>query len=323
MTDLTVIAGKELTALRRSRFLLALCAFLTAAVVISVVVASADFRVKLADYHRYVDALTAAGSPVTAPAPQLFPLQMLRAGIEYLEIVGSLFALVLGHTMIAREREGQTLPLLLTRPLRRHALIGGKALAAALVWTAVSAALFTVITATLLLVADAPLQGADYARLAFAAAHTAAYLTLWTLAAMALASLGRRPGTGLVIALVLWLTVVLVIPQIGDTMDPDNQVPGGLFASLQVDKAHEQAVMAHFTGYETARDLIEQTSLTKQYERAAFAYLGIKNQYNQQPLTQVWAGTFNNTLWLLAGLTAAALAALAAGRKKTLLRKAN
>ena len=322
MTEMLTLARKEITELRRSRFMVVLFAFLAVAVVLSVVVASADFRLKIADYHHYLDALRAAGNTATAPAPQLFPLQMLRGGIEYLEIIGSLFAVVLGYSMITKEKGRGTLQLIFSRPLAWHAFIEGKILALALLWTATVAALFLVITATLLLVGNAPLQGGDYLRLALAAAHTTGYLIMWSLLAMALASLIRRTGTGLVLALVLWLVVVLIVPQIGDTMDPDNQIPGGLFASLQVDASHEQAVMAHFTGYETTRDLIEQTSVTKQYERATFAYLGIKTEYNHQPLGFIWAGTFNNTLWLIAGLATSVSAAVLCGTKKIILRKA-
>lgn len=321
MTRLSVLCGKEVRDLSRNRSVRLLLAFLAVVVVLSVIVAAADFRGKTADYSAYLAALKASGGAVSAPAPELFPLQMLRAGMEYLEIVGSLFAVILGYGLIAKEKYNGTLQLLFTRPLARHTFAGAKILAALIIWTAVTTAIFGIITATLLIAGNAPLQGTDYLRLAIAAAHTCLYLTMWSLLALALAALTRAPSTGLVLTLVLWLVVVLVIPQIGDTMDPDNQIPGGLFASLQIDKAHEQAVMANFTGYETARDLIEQTSLTKQYERPLFAWLGIKNQYNQQAPGLVWAGTYNHSLWLLAGYSAAMTAAFLAATRNKLLRK--
>ncbi|MDP9989211.1 ABC transporter permease subunit [Arthrobacter sp. KFRI-F3372] len=321
MPRLLRICGKELKDLTRSRALTTLVLFLAAVVALSVLVAAADFRIKIGEYNNYVAALTRSGGTVSGPPPELSALQMLRAAMEYLEIVGSLFAVILGYGLIAKEKNRGTLQLLFTRPLGRVSFAGGKILASVVLWAAVTAALFAVITATLLLVANAPLQGEDFAKLAVAAAHTAIYLTMWSLAAFALAAFTRAPGTGLVLALVLWLVVVLVIPQIGDTMDPDNQVPGGLFASLQIDKSHEHSVMAGFAGYETARDLIEQTSVTKQYERPLFAWLGIKNQYNQQPFSVIWAGTFNNTLWLLTGFAAALAASFLAATRTNLLRK--
>lgn len=321
MTNLATLCGKELRDLSRNRSVRLLILFLAVVVVLSVLVAAADFRAKTADYTSYLAALKASGGAVNAPPPELFPLQMLRAGMEYLEIVGSLFAVILGYGLIAKEKNNGTLQLLFTRPLGRHSFAAGKILAALFIWTAVTMTLFAVVTAALLIAGNAPLGGTDFIRLIIAATHTTIYLTMWSLTALALASLTRTPATGLVLTLILWLVVVLVIPQIGDTMDPDNQIPGGLFAGLQIDKAHEQAVMANFTGYETARDLIEQASLTKQYERPLFAWLGIKNQYNQQTPGFIWAGTFNHSLWLLAGLAAATGAALLAGTRDKLLRK--
>ena len=91
------------------------------------------------------------------------------------------------------------------------------------------------------------------------------------------------------------------MPQIGDTMDPDNQVPGGLFMSLQVDKAHEQAVISHFTGYERTRNYVEVTSITKQYERPRFGYFGINETYNQKSAGSVSTGLWPNALWLFIG----------------------
>lgn len=316
-----ILCGKELKDLTRSRALVSLIVFLAAVVMLSVLVAAADFRIKIDDYNNYVAALRSSGGTAGTAPPQLAALQMLRGGMEYLEIVGSLFAVILGYGLVAKERGNGTLQLIFSRPLGRYTFAGGKILAVGILWTAVAGALFAVITATLLLLANAPLQGDDYVRLGVAAAHTALYLTMWSLLAFTVATLTRTPASGLILALVIWLVVVLVIPQIGDTMDPDNQIPGGLFASLQVDKTHEQAIMANFSGYETARDLIEQTSMTKQFERPLFAWLGIKDQYNGQPFNLIWAGTFNNTLWLMTGFITALTGSFLAATRTKLLRK--
>ena len=91
-------------------------------------------------------------------------------------------------------------------------------------------------------------------------------------------------SNALIICFVIWLVFVLVLPQIGDTMDPDNQVPGGFFKSMGFDKQQEYAVMAKFSGYEKTRDFIEQLSITKHYERAGFALFGIKPIYNEMIL---------------------------------------
>ena len=320
MAEVGVLCRKELKDLSRSRAIAMLLVFLSAVILLSVLVAAADYRVKLAEYTAYADALKAAGGSPTPP-PSLFPLQMLRAGIEYLEIVGSLFAVILGYGLVAKEKGSNTLQLLFTRPLGRHAFAGGKILATVLVWLVVVVALFAVVALAVLLAGQAQLGGEDFLRLAIAAAHTWAYFIMWSLLALTLASLTRQPASGLVLALVLWLVIVLVIPQIGDTMDPDNQIPGGLFTTLQIDAANEKALMTHFAGYETGRDLVEQTSTTKQYERAVLAYLGAKADYSQMPLGGVWEATFHNSLWLFATSIFTVAGAFLSTTRETLLRK--
>jgi len=181
--------------------------------------------------------------------------------------------------------------------------------------------IFGAVTATVAIVGHATFAPIDVQRLLVAAATAWAYLLMWSALALGLASSARRLSTALIVALVLWLTVVLIIPQIGDTMDPDNQVPGGLFKSLQIAKPDEQAVLANFAGFDSVRNGLEVSSITKHYERFTFAVLGIKDQYNQQPLAAVWTGTWNNavSMWL-AALLAAAFAIFTTTRRKLLRR---
>ena len=294
--------------------------FLAAVMVISVAVSSADFRSKIADYNLYVASLKAAGSAVL-PQPQLFPLQLLRGSIEYLELIGALFAIIIGYGMIAKEKQRGTLQLLFSRPLSKYSLAGGKVLALATMWLVTVAGIFVVIIGSLVLIGNAPLHGVDFIRLMIVAGLSWVYLLFWSCLAMGLTSTSKKLSTALVIGLVIWLVVVLIMPQIGDTMDPDNQVPGGLFKSLQVDKAHEQAVITHFAGYETTRNYVEVTSITKQYERPTFGYLGINDTYNQKSVGIVSIGLWPNALWLFIGTGASVGFAIWSSTKQKLLRK--
>jgi ABC-2 type transport system permease protein len=321
VTSVLVIARKELLDLRRNRFLLAILGFVLVAVVISVVVSATQFGTKLNDYNTYLDALRAAGNTTTPAAPQLFPLQLLRGSIEYLEILGALFAIVMGYGTIAKEKQRATLQLIYSRPISRYSLAAGKLLALAVAWLIAVAVIFGAVTATVAIVGHATFAPIDVQRLLVAAATAWAYLLMWSAVALGLASSTKRLSTALIVALVLWLTVVLIIPQIGDTMDPDNQVPGGLFKSLQIAKPDEKAVLANFAGFDSVRNGLEVSSITKHYERFTFAVLGIKDQYNQQPLSAVWTGTWNNavSMWLAAFL-AAAFAILTTTRRELLRR---
>jgi ABC-2 type transport system permease protein len=321
MNSLLVIARRELTDLRRTRFYLILFGFLAVVMILSVIVASLDFRVKIGDYNLYLDTLRRSGSTETPPAPQLFPLQLLRGSIEYLELIGALFAIIIGYGTVAKEKQHGTLHLIFTRPVSRFAVAGGKTLAFAVAWAAVTVGVFAAMIAALVVIGNAPLQLIDLERLALTGIIAWLYLMLWSCVAMGFAALARRASTGLVVALVAWLIVVLIIPQIGDTMDPDNQVPGGLFKSLAVAKPDEKAVMANFAGFDNIRNGLEVSSITKHFERPAFAFLGIKDQYNQQPVGDVWASMLPYTVTLtLAFLASVAFTGIAT-TKRALLRR--
>lgn len=322
MTSAMTVARKELLDLRRSRLLALLLTFLVIAAVVSVLVQAAQFRVTAQQYQQYVAALQAAGGQTAPAAAQLFPLQLLRGSIEYVEIIGALFAIVVGYGTVAKEKQRATSELLFTRPIRRHTVAAGKVLALAVAWLATVAGLTTALALTLIVAGHATLTSTDLVRLAIGAVASWIYLVLWSALAMAMASAAREPTGGLVAVLVLWLVVVLVLPQVGDTMDPDNQVPGGLFLSLHVPKGAEHAVMAHFSGYETARNTIEVTSVTKHYERLTFAVLGIKDTFNQLPVAQVLTRTLPNLLTLTgAGALCTALAMLTTTRRSLLRRQ--
>ena len=84
---------------------------------------------------------------------------------------------------------------------------------------------------------------------------------------------------------------MLVAPQIGDTMDPDNQVAGGVFKALSISRPEQLEFMKTYAGFEAVRGGIEAASITKHVERFAFAVLGIKATYAGLPLGAILTET--------------------------------
>ncbi|QPE03905.1 ABC transporter permease subunit [Microbacterium schleiferi] len=321
MTDIAIIAAKEFRERRRDPLLIGLIAFLGIACVVSVTVASGAFRVELDAYNAYVEQLTASGSQTAAAAPRLFPMQLLRGAVEYVELLGALFAIVVGYGSIAAEKRRGTLDLVLSRPVGLFSLGLGKVAGLSAVWAVVLVALAIIEAIALLTIGGASLGGYELRNILLATVVLWLYLVFWTAVAIAVTSLTARPSTGLIIAVALWLVVVLILPQIGDTMDPDNQVPGGLFAALQIQRPDELTVMAHFAGFDGIRNGIEVSSITKHTERLSFAFLGIKDQYNQQPLGAVWADMWPYALTLFSATIAAVSLAAVTTTRGTLQRK--
>lgn len=320
MNSALTIARMELTDTLRGRFSRIVLTFLVLTMVISIIVASISFGAKMDEFLAYSQALVANGSQVGTPAPQLFPLQLMRGSIEYLEVLGALFAIVIGYSAIAKEKQRGTLNLLFSRPIGRFALWGGKTIALAVFWLAFAVITYVLSLSVVVIVGHAQLGGVDLLRALLVVAATWLYLMFWTSLAMAITALSRNHNSALVIAIALWLLVVLIIPQIGDTMDPDNQVPGGLFNSLQIAKADENAVLDNFAAYNSARDGLEVSSVTKHFERFVFGFFGIKDKYNQQAISVVWADLSFNAYVLFAAAVASQLLGAISIQSKKLLR---
>ena len=291
------LAGHEYRAAVRSRVLILLILSMVVIAAGSITIASYDFRAQLADYHAYVAQATAAGVTGIAP-PQFFPLQLLRGVIEYVQIIGAVLAIGLGYLSVARERTGHTLGLILSRPVRSSEIFLGRLLGAtALIG---SILIVTAMVSVVLIgsVGGQWLSGAELVRLAIAFGVGVIYMLVFYALGSWLSGRSKALVNGLVVALVLWLSVVLIVPQIGDTMDPDNQVPGGLFAALQVKKADEKTILANFSNYELIRNSLEETSFTKHYERFTFAVTGIKDKYNGKPLSLIVSDKRGDIGWM-------------------------
>jgi len=287
MSKLLVIAGKEIKDAIRSKQVLLLIAFLSFAIFISVWVASASFSIKMNDYNNYLSALSPAMKSQALSRPQLFPLTMLRSGMEYLEILGALFAFIIGFTSISRERSRGTSLLLLSRPVSKKEILLGKIGGLFAIWTAVLLIIYVISIISIIGIGHGRLNGIDYWRLGLAFLLANVYLLFWTIFAVAITSRMKKFASAILVGITSWLVVVLVIPQIGDTMDPDNQVPGGLFASLGIIKSNELRILSHFHTFDVLRNGLEVSSITKLFERTAFGFLGIKDKFNQMPISFV------------------------------------
>jgi ABC-2 type transport system permease protein len=314
------LAQHEWRCATRSGVLLLLIASIVLVTAGSITIASYDFKAQVADYTSYLQQAAAAGTTVGAP-PKFFALQLTRPVIEYIQIIGAVLAIGLGYLSIARERSGNTLPLLLVRPVTTRDLFLGRLLGATALITTVLAAAATVTVVLIGTVGGHWLDSGELVRLAITFVTAIAYLIAFYALGAWLTARSRATTNGLVVALVIWLCIVLIIPQIGDTMDPDNQVPGGLFAALQIDQANELKVLSHFSTYERIRSTLEETSLTKHFERFTFAVTGIKDTYNGATLSHITSAKRADITGIALYLALAGALMASALRRTRLLRR--
>ncbi len=317
------VAKKEYADALKNRVFLVFLFFLLFLIGVSIIVAAFDFQGKVAVYQNALLKLRQSGQVVeNLSEPQFFPLQLLRGAIEYLEIIGAILAIVLGYLSIAKEKGNNTLQLILTRPISRFSVYLGKFLGNALLIISVSGIVFVGITLVVDIVGKTMLTGSQLYRIFLTFIFTIIYLLIFFSISTLLSILLKSLPNALIISFVIWILFVLIIPQIGDTMDPDNQVPGGLFNSLHMVKADQTAILAKFSHYEKMRDNLEQTSLTKHYERLAFAFLGIKDTYNGKSLEFIFSERAIDGWWIsLASLLFGVFGAVIFVKKRVLWKE--
>ncbi len=298
MIQVLVVAQKEYRDAWRDKLLVTLIACLGVLIVVSIVVATIQIGIDVSKYQQALIKLQSSGQTSMLTPPQYSPLQMLRSSIEYLEIIGAIFAIVLGYTSIARERSSGVLKLVFSRAITKTKFLTGKVLGnlAIIATIVISFCFFAYLS--ILVLGQVQLNPSELLKLIFAGVLSIVYLMIFYCLAALLASRVKSLLNGLVIALVFWASFVLILPQIGDTMDVDNQVPGGFFASLNLPKTAEKSVLTHFTSYETFRNITEISSPTKHFERASFAVLGIKDIYNSKTLSFIVKERLDNLIVL-------------------------
>jgi len=309
------LARHEYRTAVRSRILVALLAIVITITAISVYIGSVDHRSKLADYEAYKAAARAGG--ITQIAPSLLaPLSLLRGSFEYLEIIGAVIAITLGYLTVSRERSNRTLALIRSRPVSAGEQASGSLLGALGV-------ISTLIGVTAVVgVVCVGVIGNDWINAAQAFELLLAYLAaivymgvFYCVGAIATANT-RIAANGLMIALAVWLIVVLILPQLGDTLDADNQLPGGLFSAIGLDRAGETTILAHFSAYENTRIGIEELSFAKHFERFAFAMTEVQDKYRGFSLGQLLNEKRNDIAWLLLYPTVAMLWLLRSFRRQ-------
>ena len=293
------IARKDISDALRDRFILTIILFLAAAALTSLVTGAITLSTEVATYNEAKALLLSLGkSAADLAAPGFYPLKLLRGAIEQIEIIGAVLGILTGFRAAVSERGRQTLALIMTRPLRQWQFLAGKVFAGVTLLSTGLFLVFVVATILLLAVSNTGLGGADILRIFIVWLVASVYTSSFFLLAFIATLWMKKPANALLLSFILWLMLVLIAPQIGDTMDPDNQVAGGVFRQLHVPKEEQDRIKAEFATYETIRNGIEVASVTKHFERFSFAVLGIKDSYKDMDLSAILIEKQGDVLWI-------------------------
>jgi len=308
MNNSIIIAKKEFKDILRSRIFMYILVLLFVLVAISLLVSLSVFKDQVAQYNDSLNILKSLGKQPTSAAPQLHPLNLLRGVVDYIEIIGAILGIFLGYLSIFKERNSHAIKLLITRPVRKTSIITGKLLGN------FSFVFLALLSIALLIMASLPLLGGvvisfvEIIKILIFVLLSTFYIMIFFSISLLLSLSKKNIVNALIVSFVIWLTFVLILPQIGDTMDPDNQVPGGFFKSMGLNRPQEKKVLVNFNNYEKIRGGVEQLSITKHYERSIFALFGIKADYNDWKLGAIMKDQLANNITVIVFFLLAVLA---------------
>jgi ABC-2 type transport system permease protein len=299
MNNAVVIAKKEWKDILRSKMFMYVVLILIVLTITSLTVSFFVFSSQVNEYQQSLEVLKQLGKEPTTPPPTLYPLNLLRGVVDYIEIVGAVLGIMLGYISISKERNTKALKILLTKPLTKKDIAYGKILGNTFFILIFMSIVGLFVLFSIFFIGGVVLTAEELFKIILFIIFSTVYILLFFMLSFFFTLQQKTITHALIISFIIWLTVVLILPQIGDTMDPDNQVPGGLFSSLNVNKTQEKQIMGKFSGYENTRDFIEQLSITKHYERTVFALFGINNIYNDVPLSTILSDNIWNMMWVV------------------------
>ena len=299
MNNTVIIARKEWTELLRSNTFLSILMLLTILTVTSLIVSFLVFNNQMTEYDKSLEILKQIGKIPINPPPVLYPLNLLRGVVDYIEIIGAILGIILGYISVARERSSQAFKLLLTRPVTLKEIFYGKILGNGMFIYAFMLFVSLLIVLIIIGVGGIMLTFSEMVKVGLFVVFSTLYILIFFMLSFILTLNQESIAKALILSFIVWLMFVLILPQIGDTMDPDNQVPGGFFKSMNMDRTAEKQILANFNGYENARGFVEQLSITKHYERLIFALFGVKTIYNDRSLMSIVSENLDNVIWII------------------------
>ena len=278
-SGIMIIATKEFKDIFHNKTFVIILSLLFLMSMVTVVLGSAQVHQQVDNYQKSVEFLKSLGKTDLPPMPNLNPIAVSKNFVNYIAMIGALMAMILGYNAFSKERKNGTLPLILSRPIFRDQVINGKILGNVSVLLSIMIIIGCSTLAFIIFTSGVSLTATEIVKMILFFCMSLLYLLIFFSLALWLTIKVPKKNNAILLTIIIWLIFAFIFPQVGDTMDLDNQLPGGFFAHMGMTKTQEKQVIAKFHWYEVVRDSIEEMSPTKHYERMSFALLGIKPEF--------------------------------------------
>jgi ABC-2 type transport system permease protein len=224
MRAVVTIAHKEIRAAFRNRMFVTIMALFLTLSALSVYIGSTTKCAEMRLYDETVTTLSSQGVTALPPVPEIHTLTILGNLTEYVVIVGAILAVVLGYNTLTDEKESGGLPLILSRPVYRDALLSGKLLGNMSIIAALLMGAFVFSLVLLVIVGGLLPTVGDVVRLLTVVVLAFFYMLIFFTFSMLLSIHMWNSASVFLVSLVLWMAVGFVIPEMAQTQMANSTV---------------------------------------------------------------------------------------------------
>lgn len=173
-------------------------------------------------YDETVKEMTASGLREIPPNPFLAysPLYILKNMVVYVFLIGSLLAIIVGHSAFIRERRAGVAKIIFSRPLSRSEFILGKmaGIFLALALVMVASCLVSLVSASL--VYGRLLTFSEILKLLLFYGISLGYILVFSLFGLFFSIRSKSESLALLAPIIIWILISFVMPQLTSALDP-------------------------------------------------------------------------------------------------------
>lgn len=214
MKQIWTVAKKEFKTAFKDKIFIAITMLFVFLSILSVYIGSSTKHAELKAYSDIISLLKSQGSKAFPPAPEIFPLAILKNIITYVSIIGGMLSIFLGFDTFTSEKENGTLKLLLSKPIYRDQLLTGKLIGGALV---IGVVLFVTLIFNIILYTFASgvsTSIGDIIRLSLFMMVAFCYMMSFYIATVFVSINTKDRAFGFMIMLIIWVGISFVLPQL-------------------------------------------------------------------------------------------------------------
>jgi len=192
-------------------------------------------------------------------------LSILKNMIVYIFLIGSLLAIIIGHSSFMRDRIAGISKIVFSRTISRKEFIIGKIIGIFNVLALIISVSFIISYVSIILVTGHPFSGNEIVKLLIFYVISLAYLIIFAILGLFFAISSRSESLALVIPIIIWIVISFVLPQLTSALNP----------STLLNPVSIQQAAPHSRFFTVIQEVIKPFSLSENYKELGSNLLGV------------------------------------------------